>query len=79
MDEPIESRFPHRVGEPISLDQMYNLFTTGVVGTKEFRNWLAKIDPFFSEVRDSDVDNEIDRIARERSAERQQSQIQEDA
>jgi hypothetical protein len=70
METP-ETQFPHRgLGGPITLDQMYNLFTTGVVGTKEFRNWLAAIDPTFAEVRDADVDNEIDRIARERSAER---------
>lgn len=52
----------------ITPDMMWNYFTNGAVGTKEFRNWLAKVDPIFAEVRDPDVDNEIDRIARERAA-----------
>jgi len=42
------------------------IFLEGVLGTKEFRSWLAKLDPSFEEVRDADVDNEIDRVARER-------------
>lgn len=45
---------------------MRMIFLEGVLGTKEFRSWLAKLDPFFEQVRDADVDNEIDRVARER-------------
>lgn len=47
-------------------DQMYQFFTAGALGTKEFRSWLAKYDENFAEVRDPDVDNEIDRVARQR-------------
>jgi hypothetical protein len=46
---------------------MYDLFLGGVVGTKELRGWLAAQDPTFAAVRDADVDNEIDRLARERA------------
>jgi len=45
---------------------MYDLYQAGVVGTKEFRNFLAKIDPRFAEIRDPDVDNQIDEEARRR-------------
>lgn len=44
------------------------LLFEGVVGTKELRSWLALLDENFRLVRDPDVDNEIDRIARERQA-----------
>lgn len=47
-------------------EQMFRFFREGVVGTKEFRNWLAKVDETFKEVRDADVDNEIDTLARQR-------------
>lgn len=49
---------------------MRMLFLEGVLGTKEFRSWLAEIDESFKTVRDADVDNEIDRIARDRQAAR---------
>lgn len=49
---------------------MRMLFLEGVLGTKEFRSWLAAIDKAFDGVRDADVDNEIDRIARERQSDR---------
>jgi hypothetical protein len=42
------------------------LFLEGILGTKEFRSWLAVVDSNFKTVRDADVDNEIDRQARER-------------
>lgn len=51
-------------------EQMFQFFQAGALGTKEFRSWLAEYDENFSNVRDADVDNEIDRLARER-AERQ--------
>lgn len=47
-------------------EQMFNFFKEGVLGTKEFRNWLAKNDESFASVRDPDVDNEIDDLARRR-------------
>jgi hypothetical protein len=53
----------------MSFEQAFDLFKGGVMGTKEFRNWLARKDQDFKEVRDADVDNEIDRLARERAAE----------
>jgi hypothetical protein len=46
---------------------MFRLFQEGLIGTKEFRNWLTKVDEDFASVRDTGVDNEIDRIARERA------------
>lgn len=61
----------------VTVDQMWNFFVNGAVGTKEFRNWLAKQDSDFAEIRDADVDNEIDRIARER-AERQREDAEEE-
>ena len=51
----------------VSVDQMFSYFNERVIGTKEFRNFLAKIDDNFNAVRDSTVDDEIDRVARERA------------
>lgn len=48
--------------------QMFEFFKNGVIGTKEFRNWLAKQDNAFAEIRDSSVDDEIDSLARQRRA-----------
>lgn len=48
----------------ISVEQMHTFYNDRAVGTKEFRNFLAKVDPVFAEVRDPDVDNEIDEQAR---------------
>jgi hypothetical protein len=60
---------------------MRMLFLEGVLGTKEFRSWLAAMDNSFEQVRDADVDNEIDRIARERQANRleEDRQIEQEA
>lgn len=52
---------------PVNPQLMYEFFVAGVIGTKEFRSWLAHVDPAFNQVRDADVDNEIDRLARERA------------
>jgi hypothetical protein len=52
---------------PVSPELMYEFFVAGAIGTKEFRSWLAKVDPAFNQVRDADVDNEIDRLARDRA------------
>lgn len=60
---------PTRTEGGITPEFMHGLFVDGVVGTKEFRNWLAKVDPNFGDIRDADVDNEIDRLARERAEE----------
>ena len=63
----VEAR-PEVSESPLNLtfDNAYELFKGGVWGTKEFRKWLARRDADFREVRDEDVDNEIDSIARER-------------
>lgn len=47
--------------EPMDLtyEQMSYLHEKGVVGTIEFRNWLANFDKAFEKVRDEDVDNMI--------------------
>jgi hypothetical protein len=58
------------------IEQQHTLFRDGVIGTKEFRNWLAKVDQVFGEVRDSDVDNEIDELARQRSEDRREDRYQ---
>lgn len=50
----------------LTFENAYELFKGGVWGTKEFRKWLARKDGDFREVRDQDVDNEIERIAQER-------------
>jgi len=63
----LEERYPG-----ITVEQMYTFYTDRAIGTKEFRNFLAKHDPIFAEVRDTSVDDEIDenarRIQREREA-----------
>lgn len=56
---------------------MYDLFLGGIIGTKEFRSWLASNDTVFAAVRDADVDNEIDRLARERAQAIRNLEVQE--
>jgi hypothetical protein len=55
---------------------MFELYSNGVIGTKEFRSWLAKVDANFASVRDADVDNEIDEQARERARRRHELEQQ---
>lgn len=62
------------LAEELKPEFMLDLYTRGVIGTKEFRSWLGKVSPTFSEVRDADVDNEIDRLARERAQEIREEQ-----
>jgi hypothetical protein len=50
---------------------MYKLWMDGVVGYKEFRNWLAGQYPSFDAVRDSTVDDYIDGISRAQRQSRQ--------
>ena len=42
------------------------LFNDGIIGTKEFRNWLALSNDAFSEIRDADIDREIEHLAASR-------------
>lgn len=63
----------------VSVDQMWTFYLNGAVGTKEFRNWLAKVDTAFSEIRDADVDNEIDSLARQRRELNQAAEAREDS
>lgn len=58
---------PQWLGKGLTPQFMYDLFLGGVIGTKELRGWLAAQDDVFAGVRDADVDNEIDRLARERA------------
>jgi hypothetical protein len=51
----------------LGFDQAHTLLAEGVIGTKEFRNWLEKRDEFFRAIRDPDVDAEIVRLAALRS------------
>jgi hypothetical protein len=44
---------------------MFELWGAGLVGYKEFRNWLALQYDSFDEVRDSSVDDMVDDIGRE--------------
>ncbi len=67
-----ESQAPQSPPSPpsdfeLTFEQMDELFKGGLVGTKEFRNWLGRKDTDFASVRDADVDNEIDRVARYRA------------
>lgn len=55
-------------------DQMFQFYQAGAIGTKEFRSWLAKYDESFAEVRDADVDNQIDQMARERAEARRRAE-----
>lgn len=50
----------------LTADQMFTYFQAGAIGTKEFRSFLAKYDERFKDIRDPDVDNEIDAEARRR-------------
>lgn len=43
----------------ITFEQMLEVYDRGVIGTKEFREWLSKVHPTFGEIRDHDVDDEI--------------------
>lgn len=56
-----------------TVEQMWGFFEGGGIGTKEFRNWLAKVDPVFAEVRDEDVDQEIENLAKLRQEQIQRS------
>ncbi len=44
----------------ISLAEMQELYDRGIVGTKEFRSWLANHSPSFAEVRDPGIDNFVE-------------------
>ncbi len=55
----------------LTVEQMFSFFNEHVVGTKEFRNFLAEKDATFAGVRDSSVDDEIDRNARAMEAARE--------
>lgn len=53
---------------PADLDQlefMFQLFKNGLLGVKEFRNYLAERDETFKKVRDASIDNAIDQQARD--------------
>lgn len=47
----------------LGFNEAHTLLAEGVIGTKEFRNWLGKRDEFFRAIRDEDVDHEIERLA----------------
>lgn len=50
---------------PLTLDDLRNLHNEGVIGLIEFRNWLQELYPEFGEIRDADVDAEIEEDAAE--------------
>ena len=50
----------------LSFEEAMSLFDKGLVGTIEFRNWLARMYPDFATVRDSDVDDDIRSMAKMR-------------
>lgn len=43
----------------VTFDQMVKVYELGIIGTKEFREWLSLVHPTFGTVRDRDVDDEI--------------------
>lgn len=47
----------------VSFEQMLEVYDRGIIGTKEFREWLAQVHPTFQTIRDHDVDEEIIRRA----------------
>ena len=52
--------------EPMSIltfDQTMELYTAGLLGAKEFRNLLARVNTHFQAVRDNDVDTYIEKQA----------------
>lgn len=60
--------------QKLTFEQADILFQRGIVGTIEFRNWLARTYPDFGAVRDDDVDNSIRELA-----ELRQKSIKEDS
>jgi hypothetical protein len=47
----------------LTFEQAEALFKGGLIGTIEFRNWLARTYSDFSAVRDNDVDDNIREMA----------------
>jgi hypothetical protein len=47
-------------------NEMLEAYDKGIIGTVEFRSWMAKYDENFEAVRDSDVDDDIRENARRR-------------
>lgn len=43
----------------VTFDQMLEVYDRGIIGTKEFREWLAQVHPTFGTIRDHDVDEDI--------------------
>jgi hypothetical protein len=64
--------------QELTFEQMHILFTDGVIGYKEFRNWLSAQFTSFALARDSSVDNMLDEIARQRAEERRLLESQEE-
>lgn len=47
----------------LSFEEAMQLFERGLIGTIEFRNWLARSYHDFESVRDTDVDDDIRNMA----------------
>lgn len=47
----------------LTFEEAKEIFEKGVMGTVEFRNWLARAFPDFAAIRDNDVDRDIQNIA----------------
>jgi hypothetical protein len=62
------------------LEFMFELFKAGLIGVKEYRNYLAESDEVFQKIRDASIDNSIDERAREmaRLREEEEQRVRED-
>lgn len=58
--------------EMLGYYEIERLYDRGIIGVKEFRNWLDNYNQGFHDVRDPDVDAEIDSIARGRQQQLEQ-------
>lgn len=69
-----EETFIRSIRSLPTVEEMERFFLSGIVGTKELRGWLERVDPDFAAVRDADVDAEIARLAKMRQEQLTRSQ-----
>lgn len=54
--------------ESLTFEQAMELYSAGLLGAKEFRNLLARVNTHFQAVRDMDIDSFIEKQAELREA-----------
>jgi hypothetical protein len=52
------------VSEPkLNFEEIDKMLERGALGMKEYRDWIAAIDPVFAEIRSDEVDTQIEELA----------------